>query len=183
MKNILLNDEQLVILLQEGSKNAFEEIYKRYWLKLYNVAYHNLGTKEDSEELVQDIFENIWKIRESLNIQHLGVYLVVSVKHRCTNFIKKQINLKKFQEYMIFQEIQQNQSLDEIVNFNELNEAVEKALKKLPEKTGDIFKKSRFENQSIKEIATHFQLTEKAVEYHITKSLKALKEELKLYSN
>jgi RNA polymerase sigma-70 factor (ECF subfamily) len=54
-------------------------------------------------------------------------------------------------------------------------------MKKLPEKTCEVFRMSRFENQSVKEIAVQLNLSEKAVEYHITKSLKLLRENLKAY--
>jgi RNA polymerase sigma factor (sigma-70 family) len=56
-------------------------------------------------------------------------------------------------------------------------------MKKLPEKTSEIFKLSRFENQSVKDIASLLNLSEKAVEYHITKSMKLLKENLRAYHN
>ena len=63
-----------------------------------------------------------------------------------------------------------------------MTDAVEKVLSLLPEKSVHIFKKSRFENMNTKEIALQMKLSEKAVEYHITKSLKFLKENLKDYS-
>jgi DNA-directed RNA polymerase specialized sigma24 family protein len=60
MKYNLLNDDQLVELLKKDNKCAFEEIYNRYWYKLYGIAYHQTGTKEEAEELVHDLFESIW---------------------------------------------------------------------------------------------------------------------------
>ena len=56
-------------------------------------------------------------------------------------------------------------------------------LHELPEKTQTIFKLSRYEHKSVKEIAGHMQLTEKAVEYHITRSLKLLRRHLRNYLN
>ena len=82
---------------------------------------------------------------------------------------------------MIFNEIRQSYATDESVQFADLSKAVEEAMKKLPEKSVEVFKLSRFENQSVKEIARQLNLSEKAVEYHITKSLKVLKEHLKAF--
>ena len=126
----------------------------------------------------QDIFESLWVRRENVVIKNIGVYLTVAVKNRAINFIKSQITLRKYQEYLIFQEIHQSDSSENIVYFDDLLAAMEKALTQLPERTTEIFKKSRFENQSNKDIALEFNITEKAVEYHITKSLKFLKEHL-----
>lgn len=176
-------DEQLVESLQIGKEKAFEEIYLRYWYRLYAIAYQETGTKEEAEELVQDVFENIWCKREESVIKHLRAYLVVSMKHRVTNYIKSSITQRKYQEYLVLNEIQQSYGTDEIVHFSDLSKAVEEVMKKLPEKTSEVFRLSRFENQSVKDIAQKLRLTEKGVEYHITQSLKVLKDELKIYNS
>ena len=181
MKYQTLNDEQLVDFLKSDNEAAFEEIYNRYWYKLFGVAYHEIGTREEAEELVHDLFESLWLKRQTSIIRHLCSYLVVSMKHLSTNYIKSQITHRKFQEYLIFNQIQQSYSTEEIVNFTDLSKAVEEAMKMLPEKSSEIFKLSRFENQSVKDIAAKMNLSEKAVEYHLTKTLKVLKEQLKAY--
>ncbi len=177
------DDMRLVEFLQESKVAAFEEIYRRYWFKLYGIAYHQTGVKEEAEELVQEVFLSIWNRRTEVVIRHLELYLTLAIKNQVYDYIKSQISYRKYQEYLIFQEIHQHYNMDEIVNFTELSEAVEKVLSRLPEKSAEVFRRSRFENQSIKEIAAGLNLNEKAVEYHITKSLKFLKENLKSYQS
>jgi RNA polymerase sigma-70 factor (family 1) len=178
-----LTDEQLVGLLCESKIGAFDVIYARYWKMLYAVAYSQLGTKEEAEDIVHNVFERIWHNRETQKINCLKAYLIVSVRHFAINYIKSQITYRKFQEYLIFQEIQKNFSTDDIVNYTELQRVVNEVLQKLPNKTVEVFRLSRYENKSVREIATHLNLTEKAVEYHITKSLKFIKEQLDSYYN
>lgn len=175
-----LTNEELVDRLQSGDVKAFSEIYNRYWFKLYNLAFAQIGAKEESEDLIHNLFETLWKKRNEVSIRNLTTYLVVSVKYLSIAFIKSQINLRKYQEHLIFQEIHRNNAVEEILNFADLQKAVEAAMKKLPEKTLEVFKMSRFEEKSVREIAEKMQLSEKAVEYHITKSLKVLKEHLDL---
>jgi DNA-directed RNA polymerase specialized sigma24 family protein len=55
--------EKLVQRFQAGDLKAFEEIYDRYWLKLYNLAYAQIGTREEAEDLIHNLFENFWKKR------------------------------------------------------------------------------------------------------------------------
>jgi RNA polymerase sigma-70 factor (family 1) len=179
--NKFLTDEQLVIQLQESNKRAFEEIYDRYWYKLFCIAYHQVGSREESEELVHDIFESLWNKRQETSIRNLSTYLVIAMKYRITNFIKSQITWRKYQEYLILNKIHETYSTDEIVQFSDLSRAVDEVMGKLPEKTSRVFQLSRFENQSVKEISDELHMSEKAVEYHITKSLKALKESLWMY--
>lgn len=177
-----LEDHLLVLGLHQGKSAAFEEIYSRYWFKIYRIALNQTGNKEEAEELVQDVFLSIWNRRAVSVIKKLDLYLVVSVKNRVYDFIRSQINFRKYQEHIIFKEIDFHFDTEEFVNYTELANAVEKVLSLLPEKSMTIFKKSRFQNMNTREIASQMQLSEKAVEYHITKSLKFLKEKLKDYS-
>lgn len=176
-----LTDEQLVTQLRESNKRAFEEIYDRYWYKLFCICYHQVGSREESEELVQDLFESLWNKRGDVEIRNLATYLVIATKYRVTNFIKSQITWRKYQEYLIIHKIQETYSTDEIVQFSDLSQAVDEVMRKLPEKTSRVFHLSRFENRPVKDIADELNISEKAVEYHITKSLKALKENLWMY--
>ncbi len=176
-------DEQLVEFLQQGDARAFEEIYSRYWYRLFGIAFQETGTREEAEELVQDVFENLWHKREDSFIRHLKAYLVVSMKHRITNYIKSCITQRKYQEYLILNEIRQSYGTEEIVRFEDLSRAVDEVMKKLPEKTCEVFRLSRFENQSVKDIAERLSLSEKGVEYHITQSLKVLKDQLRVYNS
>ncbi len=178
-----LPDEQLLVLLRADDDGAFAEIYDRYWYRLFSVAYHRLGMREEAEELVHDVFESLWHKRRELVVSHLGAYLVVAIKHLSTNYIKSQINHRKLQEHLIFHQMQQSFSTEELVNFSDLSEALKEVMKKLPEKSSEIFTLSRFENQSVKAIANRLNLSEKAVEYHITRSIKLLRENLKAYQS
>jgi RNA polymerase sigma-70 factor (family 1) len=178
-----LDDHQLILGLRQGHSAAFEEIYARYWFKIYRIAFNQTGNKEEAEELVQEVFLSIWNRRELNTIQNLNVYLVISIKNKVYDFIRSKISFRKYQEYIILKEIDFHFNTEELVNYNELTDAVEKVLSLLPEKSNHIFKKSRFENINTKEIASQMNLSEKAVEYHITKSLKFLKENLKDYSH
>ncbi|RRB02410.1 RNA polymerase sigma factor [Larkinella rosea] len=176
-----ITDDELVCALREGDARAFGEIYNRYWYKLFGVAYQETGSREDAEELVHDLFESVWNKRQQAQIRHLSSYLVVSIKHLTTNYIKSKITRRRYQEHLILNELRQTESTDETVNFSDLSKAIEEVMKKLPEKTCEVFTLSRFENQPVKDIARRLNLSEKAVEYHITKSLKVLQEQLKAY--
>lgn len=177
------SDIHLVDLMQKGNARAFEEIYKRYWFKLYSIAFHHLGVKEECEELVQNVFLSVWNRRENVQIKKLDVYLTVSIKNQIYDFIKSQISYRKYQEYVILQEVVQLSVPFQTLHYSELSAAVEAALAQLPEKSAEVFRRSRFHNQSVRQIAEDLHLTDKTVEYHITKSLKFLKESLWMYNS
>ena len=67
MKNFkAYSDEGLVKLLKQQELGAFEEIYMRYWKKLYSSAYKRVQSREVSEEFVQDIFTALWINRQTV---------------------------------------------------------------------------------------------------------------------
>lgn len=178
-----LDDGTLIDFLKAGNACAFEEMYRRYWYKLFGVAYHETGTREEAEELVQDVFESLWERRLDVTIVCLSAYLVVAIKRSATKQLRNKLTHQKFREYLIFSEIRQSLDTEYTVLFEDLSGAVEAAMKKLPEKSAEVFRLSRFENQPIRAIAEQMHLSEKAVEYHITKSLRYLRDQLKFYQS
>ena len=179
MQYQLLEDQLLLKLLKANDEEAFKEIYTRYWKPLFNAAYFRLNNKETAKELVQNVFLYLWEKRNSLTITHLQHYLQTAIKNRIVNHIEKTLVQKKYQQYISETSNQQSVETEATIQFNELYLAFEKAVQLLPQKTREVFKMSRLEHQSIKEIALHFNLSEKAVEYHITSSLKSLRLNLK----
>jgi RNA polymerase sigma-70 factor (family 1) len=177
----LLTDEILVKLLRADDEQAFKQIYLKHWQPLFNGAYHRLGNKEVAKELVQNLFMRLWEKRRESIINHLPNYLNTAIKNSVINYIESVIIQKKYFHHTKTTGYGQAALADNVANFNELNNAIEKAANLLPEKTRHVFQLSRFENLSVREIATSLNISEKAVEYHITQSLKFLRLHLKEY--
>lgn len=173
-----LTDESLVNLLKNDDAQAFETIYRRYWRQLYGFVYQQLGSKEEAEEIVHDLMLSLWQNRHQSQIQNLKIYFFIAARNLTNKFIKSQINLRKYREYQLLHEVVESFDASELFNINELSKAVDLVLKKLPEKTATIFRMSKYDEMPVKKIADKMELTEKAVEYHITKSLKILRQQL-----
>lgn len=166
--------------LQKDGMAAFEALYKKYWYQLYCVACRQTGVTQEAEELVQNLFEKIWRNRATLQVNNWGAFLMVSLRNMIIDFHRQQATKEKFlQQYQSPVASMPQENLDQ----EQLQVLIENHLHELPEKTQTIFKLSRYEHKSVREIAGHMQLTEKAVEYHITKSLKLLRQHLRDYMN
>jgi RNA polymerase sigma-70 factor (ECF subfamily) len=176
---LTLTDDALLSAFRSGDIAAYEEIYKRYWPILYGIALKQTSSKQDAEELVQNVFERNWKNRETIVIKNIGAYLTVSLRNIIIDFFRQKNVEKRFQDNQDFEE-DANLTEDEVNRVQLLN-LMDNLLQQLPEKTQIVFKLSRYEGKSIKDIAELMGLTDKAVEYHITQSIKHLKKFLKHY--
>lgn len=176
-----LTDEILLRLLKAGDDLAFKEIYSRYWKPIFEAAYHRIGNREIAKELVQTVFLRIWEKRHTIQINNLPGYLQTAIKNRIINYLESTLVHKKYLQHVMDTTAGTCQGTESVINFNELSRALEKALNMLPEKTRHVFRLSRFDHLSIREIAASMNISEKAVEYHITQSLKTLRLHLKDY--
>ena len=174
-----LADEILTKLLKADDVAAFKEIYVRHWKPLFNAAYYRLGSKETAKELVQNLFLHLWEKRATHSINNLQHYLQAAIKNKVINHIESVLVQKKYWKHISESASSSNSETEALLQYNELYIAFEKALQQLPEKTRNVFRMSRFEQLSVREIAQHLNISEKAVEYHITTSLKALRVDLK----
>lgn len=177
----VLTDEMLLQLLKADNHKAFKEIYYRYWRPVFESAYHRLANKEVAKELVQAIFLRIWEKRHTIQIQHLHSYLQTAIKNSIINYIESTLVHKRYLQHIQDANSAACNGTESTINFHELSQAIEKAIAMLPEKTRHVFRLSRFDHLSIREIATNMNISEKAVEYHITQSLKTLRLYLKDY--
>ncbi len=176
-------DEQFLLReLRNGNADAFEQIFKTYWQKLYTLAKSKLQSHAEAEELIQSLFSSLWEKRETLLIRDLSAYLHVSVKHMVLNNLRTRITREKYWNYYKNFLPHDAEVTAQDVSYDELSTAIEEAVMTLPEKSRAVFKMSRLEGKSNAEIANLLALSEKAIEYHLTKSMKTLKTHLRDYT-
>lgn len=183
MKNYKAHsDEGLLKLLRQQELGAFEEIYLRYWKKLYSAAYKRVQSRHVCEEMVQDIFTTLWVNRNSQTIELLSAYLHAAIKYKVINYLEKEMSRRLYAEATLNAAIITENSTEEAVLLNELNRALEIEIQKLPPKRQEIFKLSRQEHLSIKQVASHLGISEKTAENQLGKALKVLKINLKHFN-
>lgn len=175
------NEEEILKALSNGDENAFLTIYEEYWYKVFSIAYKRLGNKEIAEELTQELFLKLWEKRESLKPKKIGGYLFVSIKNAVIDHIHSGLVANKYIDfYKAFAE-RSGSATQNSVEFDDLLDAIERGLLKLPAKSQQVFKLSRLDNWPSDKIARHLNLSEKTVGYHLTKSVKFMRTYLREY--
>ena len=180
-----LFDDHNVLLkaLQKGEEKAFEYIFNHYYDGLLNYAGRIVGETELANDLVQETFCKLYEGHADLNI-HLSIksYLYKSVYNSCLNELKhrKVVNNYVDREMLnfYFSEIIQTPEAELALLDEDINNALQEAIDKLPERCREIFVLSKMDEMSIKEIAEYLSISVKTVEIQMTKALSRLRMEL-----
>lgn len=158
------------------SRNEFEQIFKLYYNPLFNLAISIVNEDPVAEEIVQEVFVKLWEnwAKSDQGFKTLP-YLLKSVRNRCYNFHRDQKVVNKYKQY----QLQKNRreliqyDLDQVDD--DLILQLHKAIDEMPTKCKEVFKLSRFEDLTHKEIAQKLSISTKTVENHITRAVKLLK--------
>lgn len=170
-------DEELLALLKQGKVHAFEQIYHRYWKLLFSIAANKLGDIPDTEEVVQDVFADLWKRREEIEITHsIKSFLAGAVKFRVYTTLAARYRLNKKKEGLgRHQEADFAIAADEIYRLKVLQEQILSAAGELPDRCRLIYQLSRESGYTNKQIAHELRISEKTVESQITRALKHIR--------
>jgi len=175
-----MEDHTLLKKIQQGDKNAFNQMFLHYYTSLCEYA-SRFVSETDAEELVQDIMFFVWENREYLVVKKsLKSYLFVSVRNRCFNSIRDRKSKERIYNILYEKLKDRNEDTDYYI-LDELAVNIEKAIKELPESYRDTFKMSRSEGMTNATIAKLLGVSVKTIEYRITKSLKIIRVKLKDY--
>lgn len=180
----MLSDDELIQILKGGEEQAFTELYNRYWKKLFTAAANKLHHLEEAEDIVQQVFVSIWNRREELEIHSsVSSYLAVAVKYRVLKHLNSRFKHKHFSDIAVEEVITEltDDSTQEWLEYNEVNRRLQQVIDALPEKCRLVYEMSRIEGRSHKEIAATMDLSEKTIEWYITKALKSIRTGLKIF--
>lgn len=173
------SEDKLAGLLKNGSEAAFSQIYSRYWDKMYVVARKRLDDAIEAEEIVQDVFCNLWRRRAGFEL-HKGFnnYFAVAVKFEVINRLQKRSRTQRFEKDWSNEVTEVDQSTQDQLSFNELQQLLELTVKSLPEKCQLVFRLKHEAGYSQKQIAETMDISEKTVEAHLSKARKTIKNNL-----
>lgn len=178
-QHIAHTDEQLLQLMANDNREAFTELYNRYWEKTFAVAYHRLDDEHEAEEVVQEVFLSIWQRRASLKLTHtMATYLSVAVKYRVINHLDRQYRKQQHLDELTFTSTETEDSTIQWLEEKELRKWLDHSISQLPEKCRIVFLLSRDENKTYAEIAAELGISQKTVEAHMSKALSTLRQSL-----
>ena len=167
---------------KKGDEKAFDMLFRNYYKQLCYIAIKVTGNSTDAEDIVQELFSEIYQNRSKLRIKSsFKNYLLSALYYKCSRFLKKKnkVNFTGLNE--ITTPPDTTPAPSEILENYELEIKVYEAIDSLPEKCKEIFRLSRFENMKYKDIAKSLGISIKTVETQMSIALKRLGEVVNKY--
>jgi RNA polymerase sigma-70 factor (ECF subfamily) len=167
--------------MEDSRRKSFKCLYEKYFAVLVRFAGRHVS-QDGAEDLVQDVFVEIWKSAKPLDSATAAAYLFAAVRNRCINLLKQEQMKNAIAETALLEIKQMGldyaDSMEKLIIEQEELQHVYDEIELLPEKCRQIFKLSWLENRKSHEIAELLNLSVRTVEHQLYLGLKTIRARL-----
>jgi len=179
MNNTKVKSEvDLIRELKQGSRQAFDQIYVLYSKRLYGYCLKIAKSREDAEEIVQDVFLRLWNMRKEIRQEKTvrSLLFIISKNYLIKSYYNR-INSQIFEDYVNYEEKLRNEDhVDSKIEYEEFLKRIRLAMHKLSETQRKVIELSRFRQYSVQEVAEQLSLSEQTVRNQLSLGLKKLRQ-------
>jgi RNA polymerase sigma-70 factor (ECF subfamily) len=174
-----LNLDVLISELSKNNDSALEELFNYYYPRLYNFSKAFLKIENGIDDILQEVFVKIWENRKNIKSKEtFNAFIYTITRNLLLNELRSRLNNQK-----LMTEIQKNAVAEEfasvqLIEYKEMSTKITEVINQLPDRQKEVFKLSREDGLSHKEIAEKLGITTKTVEYHIAQSKDILRAKL-----
>jgi RNA polymerase sigma-70 factor (family 1) len=171
------SDGDLLRRMAAGDQAAFTSLYRRHWESLFVTTVRVIRSKEDAEDIIQEVFTSLWNRRGSLDIAGpLAGYLQASVKYKAISYIDRNITRRHYlQTLSNTAEMPIDVSPEVLLRVKEVQQLLETVIAHMPPKMREVYQLSRQQHLSHREIASRLGISEETVKKHIQNALQLLR--------
>lgn len=178
-----LKEKQTVSRSRASDISLFQQLFDSYFQSLVTYAFRFVNDWQAAEDITQDVFMTLWVKKEDVDFdQPVKPYLYRAIYNRSINYLNSALMQKRIEgvdtiDELINQEILSYNQHDALL-LKEITAEIHNFVETLPPQCRNVYKLSREENLKNKEIAARLDISEKAVEKHITKALTEIRNHL-----
>jgi RNA polymerase sigma-70 factor (ECF subfamily) len=176
------SEAQLLLNLQRGCHQAFEEIYNRYADKLIAIALKKTGDEDEAMDMIQELFLSLWKNHATIQLNgSLAAYLTVSVNYMVFKWYKKRkVHPVPLAQVTTIKEGYED-SVSQKISYSELSSLIAYEVNNMPEKMRRVYLCSREQGMNGQQIAKELGLSHQTVRNQISNALSRLKKTVHRY--
>lgn len=174
--------EKCVEKIRKGDQEAFEELFHEFYAPLSKFAWRYVRSSHIAEELVQEVFLDVWEDKKSLDpAKSIKAYLYQSVKNKALNHIKHKDLAKEYNKSIAWVNRTPITQIHSFAGNSEFIRQTKKEIENLPEGARNIYKLSRKDGLTYREISEVLDISIKTVESQMSRALKILRQKLSSY--
>lgn len=179
-----INEREIVLRLIDGDEDAFCELYATYKNRLLYFAIRFVKSRDFAEDIFQDAFTVIWQGRRFIDPNaSFSSYLYTIMRNRILNQIRNMEKEDTLKESILSQAIDYSDDTKNNILSGDLKNIIQKAFESLTPRQQEIFRMSREELLSHKEIADKLGISIHTVQEHISLALHTIRTYLTKYSD
>jgi len=184
MKEISIGrDEDLMMEIKAGNMLAFDLLYKKYCGRIYKFGYSLLKSKEEAENLLQEVFLSLWEHRFNVeNNASVKSFLFTVTYNSAISFLRKKAKDNEFFKYLKSLQEPSDVPVDVALNYRELETRLEEIINGLPQRQKEIYLMHKVEGLKYAEIAERLSLSVNTIENHMARALRTIRDKLGSYS-
>lgn len=176
--------------IKHNNSELFTRLFEQYKEPFARFAYSFVRDMVVAESLFVDALVDYWQRREQLpEDTNIPSYILTALRNKSLNYMRHQrVKINAAEKIKCKAQADLEFRIGSLENFtteqlfvDEIGEIVDRTIESMPLQTRRVFEMSRFENRKNAEIAQILGISVKTVEFHITKMLKVLRENLKDY--
>ena len=163
--------------MRETRKETFKSLFQKHYPRLCHIAYGYVLDRDDSEDIVQELFINVWdKGKDTLPEKEFAAYMTTAIRNSCISFLrKKQGAFVSIDDYPTAAIDTPDEIYDEADEAKSPDNLLLVALASLPPKCKEVFLLAKLKGMKYREIAEKLNLSEKTIENQMTRAIRLLR--------
>jgi RNA polymerase sigma-70 factor (ECF subfamily) len=170
-------DEKSVLqLLSQGNEDAFTQILDAYQDRVFGIAFRYLKSRENSKEIVQEVFLKVWNRRIAFSeARNLEAFIFTATKNLTINYLEKLSHERSAQYQFTLDQKNFVNNAEQLLVEQQNEELLQKTLQLLPHHQMQVYQLARVEGLTYEEIANRLSITVNTVKYHMKMAHKFLR--------
>lgn len=179
----VMKDSELLQRMKGGDIVAFTALYKKYFGGIYNFCKQLTKSRQDAQDMVQEIFVKFWNSRDKISVETSARgFLFIMARNMLVDAYRSHVNDPVYEDYVAYSNLLCAEE-DSHIEYQEFLALLKSQIDSLPPAQGRVLRLSRIESLSVKEISNRLNISEQTVMNQISQGLKVLRERLRGYLN